>query len=267
MSSEEDVERLLPNEQNENLQIICSRKSFLRVKKRKNNLRWRLGAILLAFVGSIVLSAYSVNLSLGHNANLEQHKTRYARSADEGNVTEAEGANSSEICVEPAMNEFPKDGFTDEQRKGGAVIIHILLSMYMFLGLAIICDDYFVASLEQIVEKLQLSDDVAGATFMAAGSSAPELFTSLIGVFIAKSDVGTGTIVGSAVFNILVIIGLCGLFCTAAIQLSWWPLARDSSCYLISIFVLIGVLYDGNVYWYEAAAMVSLYFCYILIMK
>ena len=87
------------------------------------------------------------------------------------------------------------------------------------------------------------------------------------GVFIAKSDVGTGTIVGSAVFNILVIIGLCGLFCTAAIQLSWWPLARDSSCYLISIFVLIGVLYDGNVYWYEAAAMVSLYFCYILIMK
>lgn len=87
------------------------------------------------------------------------------------------------------------------------------------------------------------------------------------GVFIAKSDVGTGTIVGSAVFNILVIIGLCGLFCTAAIQLSWWPLARDSSCYLISIFVLIAVLYDGNVYWYEAAAMVSLYFFYILIMK
>lgn len=30
-------------------------------------------------------------------------------------------------------------------------------------------------------QKLQLSDDVAGATFMAAGSSAPELFTSLIG--------------------------------------------------------------------------------------
>ncbi|CBY08905.1 unnamed protein product [Oikopleura dioica] len=183
MSSEEDVEGLLPNQKNENLQIICSRKSFMRVKKRKNNLRWRLGAILLAFVGSIVLSAYSVNLSLGHNTvNLEQYKTRYARSAEnEGNFTEAEGANSSEICVEPAMNEFPKDGFTDEQRKGGAVIIHILLSMYMFLGLAIICDDYFVASLEQIVEKLQLSDDVAGATFMAAGSSAPELFTSLIG--------------------------------------------------------------------------------------
>ena len=42
---------------------------------------------------------------------------------------------------------------------------------------------------------------------MAAGSSAPELFTSLAGV--AKtSDVGVGTIVGSAVFNLLVIVAL-----------------------------------------------------------
>ena len=52
-----------------------------------------------------------------------------------------------------------------------------------------------------------ISEDVAGATFMAAGGSAPELFTSMIGVFIAFSDVGIGTIVGSAVFNILFVIG------------------------------------------------------------
>ena len=51
----------------------------------------------------------------------------------------------------------------------------------MFAGIAIVCDDYFVPALELIVQKLGLSDDVAGATFMAAGSSAPELFTSVIG--------------------------------------------------------------------------------------
>uniref|UniRef100_A0A3Q0T3C0 Sodium/calcium exchanger membrane region domain-containing protein n=1 Tax=Amphilophus citrinellus TaxID=61819 RepID=A0A3Q0T3C0_AMPCI len=82
----------------------------------------------------------------------------------------------------------------------------------MFHALAIVCDVYFVPSLEKVSENLQLSQDVAGATFMAAGSSAPELFTSLIGVFITKGDVGVGTIVGSAVFNILVIIGICGIF-------------------------------------------------------
>ncbi len=40
--------------------------------------------------------------------------------------------------------------------------------------------------------QLEISPDVAGATFMAAGGSAPELFTSIIGVFIAMNDVGIG---------------------------------------------------------------------------
>uniref|UniRef100_A0AAZ1XZL9 Sodium/calcium exchanger membrane region domain-containing protein n=1 Tax=Oreochromis aureus TaxID=47969 RepID=A0AAZ1XZL9_OREAU len=112
----------------------------------------------------------------------------------------------------------------------------LLHAIYMFHALAIVCDVYFVPSLEKVSENLQLSQDVAGATFMAAGSSAPELFTSLIGVFITKGDVGVGTIVGSAVFNILVIIGICGIF---PIGLSWWPLFRDAVFYILSIVVLI----------------------------
>lgn len=83
-----------------------------------------------------------------------------------------------------------------------------LQAVYMFYALALVCDDYFVPSLEKICEvrkccrtrlnqpslaanilirassffqRLHLSEDVAGATFMAAGSSAPELFTSVIG--------------------------------------------------------------------------------------
>ena len=83
---------------------------------------------------------------------------------------------------------------------------------YMFWALAIVCDDYFVPSLDEIIEELKLSPDVAGATFMAAGSSAPELFTSLMGVFAVKNDVGIGTIVGSAVFNLCCIIGGTALF-------------------------------------------------------
>uniref|UniRef100_A0A8B9JJK2 Solute carrier family 24 member 4a n=1 Tax=Astyanax mexicanus TaxID=7994 RepID=A0A8B9JJK2_ASTMX len=110
------------------------------------------------------------------------------------------------------VHEFPEDIFTNRERTRGAVLLHIFAATYMFLALAIVCDDYFVTSLEKICEKLHLSEDVAGATFMAAGSSAPELFASIIGVFITHGDVGVGTIVGSAVFNILCIIGVCGIF-------------------------------------------------------
>uniref|UniRef100_A0A672SH38 Sodium/potassium/calcium exchanger 4-like n=1 Tax=Sinocyclocheilus grahami TaxID=75366 RepID=A0A672SH38_SINGR len=116
------------------------------------------------------------------------------------------------LIFNAAIHEFPEDIFTNRQRTQGAVLLHIFAALYMFLALAIVCDDYFVTSLEKICEKLHLSEDVAGATFMAAGSSAPELFASIIGVFITHGDVGVGTIVGSAVFNILCIIGVCGIF-------------------------------------------------------
>ena len=63
------------------------------------------------------------------------------------------------------------------------------------------------SALEELVAYIGVSDDVAGATFMAAGGSAPELFTSFIGTF-QQSAVGFGTIVGSAVFNVLFVIGM-----------------------------------------------------------
>ncbi|XP_042584684.1 sodium/potassium/calcium exchanger 3-like isoform X4 [Cyprinus carpio] len=166
-----------------------------------------------------------------------------------------------------AIHEFPEDIFTKEQRKRGAVLLHVLCAVYMFYALAIVCDKYFVPSLEKISENLQLSEDVAGATFMAAGSSAPELFTSLIGVFITKGDVGVGTIVGSAVFNILVIIGVCGIFTGQTVAVTWWSLFRDSLYYIFSVLALILVIYDERVVWWESMLLISMYGVYILIMK
>lgn len=57
-----------------------------------------------------------------------------------------------------------------------------------------------------------MKEDVVGATFMAAATSSPELFINCIGTFITKGDLGVGTVVGSAVFNILAVPACCGLF-------------------------------------------------------
>ncbi|CAI2354353.1 unnamed protein product [Caenorhabditis sp. 36 PRJEB53466] len=92
-------------------------------------------------------------------------------------------------------SQFPADFFSMHTRRRGGVIVHIGLLIYMFVALAIVCDEFFVPSLSVITEALSISDDVAGATFMAAGGSAPEFFTSLFGVFIAQDNVGVGTIV------------------------------------------------------------------------
>ncbi|KTG39753.1 hypothetical protein cypCar_00034510, partial [Cyprinus carpio] len=89
----------------------------------------------------------------------------------------------------------------------------------------------------------------------------------LAGVFITKGDVGVGTIVGSAVFNILVIIGVCGIFARQTVVLTWWSLFRDSLYYIFSVLALILVIYDERVVWWESVLLVSMYGVYILIMK
>ncbi|XP_047484253.1 sodium/potassium/calcium exchanger Nckx30C-like isoform X5 [Penaeus chinensis] len=162
---------------------------------------------------------------------------------------------------------FPPDLFTKEQRRKGAILLHVLGMIYMFVALAIVCDEFFVPALDVIIEKLQISEDVAGATFMAAGGSAPELFTSVIGVFISFDDVGIGTIVGSAVFNILFVIAMCVLFSKTVLDLTWWPLFRDVSFYSVALLMLVVFFMDNKVYWYEALILFGIYILYCSFMK
>ncbi|KAM9854603.1 sodium/potassium/calcium exchanger 1-like [Aulostomus maculatus] len=163
--------------------------------------------------------------------------------------------------------EYPEDIFSIEDRRRGWVVLHIIGMVYMFVSLAIVCDEFFVPALGVITQKLAISDDVAGATFMAAGGSAPELFTSLIGVFVAHSNVGIGTIVGSAVFNILFVIGMCALFSREVLHLTWWPLFRDVSFYILDLILLIIFFLDNVIMWWESMMLVASYSLYVIFMK
>uniref|UniRef100_A0A8B9TMD7 Sodium/potassium/calcium exchanger 1 n=1 Tax=Anas platyrhynchos TaxID=8839 RepID=A0A8B9TMD7_ANAPL len=171
---------------------------------------------------------------------------------------------------ENASESYPDekpDLFSVEERRQGWVVLHIFGMMYVFVALAIVCDEYFVPALGVITEKLQISEDVAGATFMAAGGSAPELFTSLIGVFISHSNVGIGTIVGSAVFNILFVIGTCALFSREILHLTWWPLFRDISFYIVDLMMLILFFLDSVIDWWESLLLLTAYATYVFTMK
>ena len=80
--------------------------------------------------------------------------------------------------------------------------------------------------------QLRISPDVAGATFLAAGSSAPELFTSVGDAFGPENSIGMGTIVGSAMFNILVIVALSSAVAGGTLNIDWRPVVRDCGFYV-----------------------------------
>lgn len=147
---------------------------------------------------------------------------------------------------------------------------YIVGILYMFLALAIVCDEFFVPALEELSgpRRMNLSMDVAGATLMAAGGSAPELATSLIGTF-KESEIGFGTIVGSAVFNVLFVVAMCSFLAKEVLTLTWWPLFRDATYYtlgLIMLAVFTGFASKNYIEWWESLILFLLYFGYILLM-
>ena len=207
---------------------------------RKVKLR-NLSLFFCTIVGIGCVLSFLIEDNFDHNSWLKEHSTR--------GVDFDPDMHSVVNCTPLAVNQFPDDLFTLSERRHGALLFHCVLVMYMFVALAIVCDDFFVPALEAICKGLKLKEDVAGATFMAIGSSTPELFTSVIGVYITKDDIGVGTIVGSAVFNIVFIIALCALLTDAPISLSWYPLIRDCGFYTLSIIALVFVIYDHVVTW------------------
>jgi K+-dependent Na+/Ca+ exchanger-like protein len=144
-------------------------------------------------------------------------------------------------------------------------MINLLVMILAIYVLAIVTDEFFIKSLDQISAKLKLPSSVAGATLMAAGSSSPELAIALLSLFTAggeHSDLGAGTIVGSAVFNILVITGASAVF-AGRTRITWWVVVRDCVVYVVTILLLLNALEDGRVTPLETLLFLGVYGIYI----
>ena len=146
------------------------------------------------------------------------------------------------------------------------IILYILALLLSFVILAKVCDNYFVDSLDIIAKKWNMSSDAAGATLMAIGSSAPELFVALFSVILpgeGNEAIGVGNIVGSAIFNILVITGAVGV--VKASKLAWRPIIRDLAFYAISVGLLIWVFYCGSFGYLETIVFLIFYVIYVIV--
>lgn len=108
-------------------------------------------------------------------------------------------------------------------------LVYFMFMIYLFIGVSIV-SDRFMAAIEVITSKEKevkikkkngetqivvvrvWNETVANLTLMALGSSAPEILLSIIEIIAKKfnaGDLGPGTIVGSAAYNLFVIIAIC----------------------------------------------------------
>ena len=142
------------------------------------------------------------------------------------------------------------------------VLFSILLLLSFYL-LYFFSEHYFIPSLDKISERFNLSSDISGATLMAIGSSAPELAVVIVSLLKPGNheSIGIGTIVGSALFNLFVIVGAV-MIVKKNQKMIWQPLVRDLIFYALSIGLLVWFFYDGVFGFWEALTFVSSYIVY-----
>ena len=167
------------------------------------------------------------------------------------------------------------DPDTDDILAWSDVFLWAIVLIYLFFGLFIICDYYFVPALERAGNGLGLSESVQGASLMAAGSSFPELLTALVGViFFTEENPGPTTNVGSAMFNLCVIIGLSLLVVPSpkngeTTKVAIAPFVRDCTFFAASIavtYLFYEVIGPGVLDWIETLTLASMWVTYIVIL-
>ena len=122
--------------------------------------------------------------------------------------------------------------------------------------------DLLVVNAIIIAERLGMSEAMIGLTIVAAGTSMPELATSAVAAFKKRSDIAIGNIVGSNIFNILLILGVAGI-----IQ----PISTPDINYIDALVVVaLGVLLwlfmkmSASIRRWQGVVFIVLYVLYIM---
>lgn len=120
----------------------------------------------------------------------------------------------SEASTSQASSSEASSSETSAQEASQASGISMLKAVVM-LVVGLLCliagSNMFVDNASFVASSLGVSDAVIGLTIVAGGTSMPELATSMVSAKKGNSDIAIGNVIGSNVFNILMIIGITGL--------------------------------------------------------
>lgn len=134
----------------------------------------------------------------------------------------------------------------------------VILACFVVLDLGA---NYLVEGLGAISQRFKISEAVLGASIAAMGSSAPEFGSSTFSVVLGEPTIGLGTIIGSAIFNVTVIIGAAALF--GKYKFESRVFYRDGLFYLFTVGVTILAVIDGKLTSFEAISWVVIFFAYL----
>lgn len=147
-----------------------------------------------------------------------------------------------------------------EKSKHWAIDIALIV---VGLALLILGSRWLVSSAITIAEALGVSELVIGLTIVAAGTSMPEVATSIIAAIRGQRDIAVGNVVGSNIFNILAVLGLTAMVAPGGLPVSAAAINFDYPVMMAVAVACLPIFFVGyTIQRWEGALFLGYYVAY-----
>ncbi|MEW4411088.1 calcium/sodium antiporter [Clostridium sp. AN503] len=121
--------------------------------------------------------------------------------------------------------------------------------------------DYFVEASSSIAKVLRVPSIIIGLTIVAFGTSAPELAVSTTASLVGNNEIAVGNVIGSNIFNLLVVLGACGAIRPFAVRLRW----DFAASILVAVALLLMIVRDQFVSRPEAFILLGMFVVFLVL--
>ena len=118
-----------------------------------------------------------------------------------------------------------------------------ILLLVVGLGLILAGANFLTDGSAALAQRFRVPEFIIGLTIVAVGTSAPELVVSLLSSIAGKSDVAIGNVVGSNIFNVFAILGVCALI--RPLPLTRGNIRRDIPFGMVASLLLLALVSDS----------------------
>ena len=122
-----------------------------------------------------------------------------------------------------------------------------LLMVALGLGMLVVGSDWLVEGAVALATRLGLSQLIIGLTIVAAGTSLPEVVTSIVAAIRGERDIAVGNVVGSNLFNIMGVLGVASLVAPGGIEVPTSVISFDLLVMLIVAIVCLPIFFSGGI--------------------
>jgi len=144
-------------------------------------------------------------------------------------------------------DEYAQEFGREQPPKGTRQMALQLLYILVGLGLLVLGSTWLVNGAVAIAKLLGVSQLVIGLTIVAAGTSLPEVATSIVASLRGERDIAVGNVVGSNIFNILSVLGLAALVSPQGIPVAPAALAFDLPVMIAVAVICLPIFFTGGV--------------------